>query len=276
MIPYLSPPEPIRLFGLRLPLFGLLLFASVLVTYAAVLARGRATAIAAPREVARFAQVLLVAAVAGAHTGGILAEHGPGALARPALFLSTGGAVSSAAGVVATAVAGASYVAAKRLDPRRWADLVAWSFPFGLLVARSGCALAHDHPGRLSSSWLAVPFPGGARLDCGLLEAMAAPVLIALAVALGRRRLAPGRLAGAVGGAYALFRFSLDFLRAADLPGADARHAGLTFAQWVCAPLLVASAYLLLARRPAAPPVPPVDPAHPRSGAPVSSPTVPR
>lgn len=250
LIPYLPPPEPLPLLGVRLPVFGLLLFASVLVAYAAILARGRAVGLGAPGEVARFARVLFLAAALGAHTGGILLDHGLASLSRPSLFLTAEGSFSSAAGLGAAALAGALYAGVWRLDPRPWADVAAWAFPFGLAVARIGCALAHDHPGRLSSSWLAVRFPGGARLDCGLLELMAAPLLVALAVALGRRRLAPGRLAGAVGVAYILFRFPLDFLRASDVPRADARLLGLTFAQWACLPLLAACVLLLLVPRP--------------------------
>ena len=246
MIPYLPPPQPISFLGFRLPVFGLLLFASMIATYAAAVHRGRALAIAPEREIQGFARVLLLAAVAGAHAGGVLSDHGLSAFGRPSLFLSQEGSFSSSAGLVAAAIAGALYVRVVRWDVRAWADVVAWAFPFGLLLARAGCALAHDHPGRLSSSWWAVRFPGGARLDCGLLEGMAAPFLIALAVTLGRRRDPAGRLAGLVGAAYGLIRFSLDFLRASDLPGADPRLLGLTFAQWVCLPLLAGCGYLAI------------------------------
>lgn len=252
LIPF-SPPPSVPLLGARLSIFGVLLFAAALVTYGAVALRGRAVSVAAPRVVDRFARALLLGGLAGAHTAGILMEHGLPALGRPALFLSSEGAFSSGGGLAAGALAGAVYL---RLSGRAllpWADVVAWAFPFGLLLARAGCALVHDHPGMLSSSWLAVRFPGGARLDCGLLEWMAAPPLVALAVALGRRRLAPGRLAASVGGAYSVVRLSLDFLRARDLPGSDPRFAGLTFAQWVCLLLLGGCAHVLLRGRGAGP-----------------------
>jgi phosphatidylglycerol:prolipoprotein diacylglycerol transferase len=248
VIPYLSPPT-LSLFGSEHPVFGLLLFASVLATYVAIAVRGRARALAEPRAVDRFAQVLLLGAMAGAHTGGILTDHGTSALSRPALFLSSSASFSSGAGVAAAALVGACYLGFARRDPRPWADAVAWAFPFGLLIARAGCALTHDHPGRLSSSWLAVQFPAGPRLDCGLLEWLAAPFLVALALVLGRRRDPPGRLAAVIGGVYALLRFSLDFLRATDLPGSDTRLLGLTFAQWVCLPLLGGCAYLAATSR---------------------------
>lgn len=249
MIPYIAPPPSISLLGRELPVFGLLLLASALATYTAIALRGRARSIAEPRRIDRFAQVLLLAAMAGAHTGGILMEHGLSALGRPALLFSSGGAFSSGAGVVAAGLVAGCYLGILRRDVRPWADVVAWAFPFGLLFARAGCALTHDHPGRLSSSWLAVQFPGGARFDCGLLEWMAALPLLALALTLGRRPAPPGRLAAVIGGAYALLRFSLDFLRARDLPGSDARLLGLTFAQWICALLFAGCAYLAATAR---------------------------
>jgi phosphatidylglycerol:prolipoprotein diacylglycerol transferase len=77
-----------------------------------------------------------------------------------------------------------------------------------------------------------VDFPGGARHDLGLYEAV---VLLAIAGLLWRlwagRRLT-GRLLGLLAVLYGAARFLLDFLRASDVPYADARYAGLTPAQY--------------------------------------------
>ncbi len=251
MIPYFEPPPPLSLFGFRLPGFGLLLFLSVLATHAVIVHRARVLGAGpgsrvAPETAGRFAKVLLLAAVGGAHVGGIFTDHGLSALGHPSLFVSTQSAFSSAGGIVGAAVAGGLYLVILRCDLRAWADVVALAFPVGLFVARAGCALAHDHLGRPSTSWLAVRFPDGARLDCGLLEWLAAPFLIALAVALIRRRPPAGLSAGVIAASYAILRFSLDFLRAIDIPGADSRHLGLTFAQWICLPLFAASLYLVV------------------------------
>lgn len=251
MIPYFAPPRPLSLFGLRVPIFGLLLFLSLLATHAVIVNRGQALAArpgsrATPETAARFAKVLLLGAVGGAHVGGIFADHGLSALAHPSLFVSTQGAFSSAAGLVCAAVAGGLYLRMQKHDLRAWADVVAVAFPVGLFIARAGCALAHDHLGRPSTSWLAVGFPEGGRLDCGLLEWLAAPLLIALSVALVRRRPPAGLTAGVLAASYATLRFSLDFARAIDIPGADPRHVGLTFAQWICLPLLAAGVYLVV------------------------------
>jgi prolipoprotein diacylglyceryltransferase len=47
----------------------------------------------------------------------------------------------------------------------RLLDTAAFAVPFAAALGRLGCALAHEHPGRLSKSWLAVRYPGGARYD---------------------------------------------------------------------------------------------------------------
>jgi phosphatidylglycerol:prolipoprotein diacylglycerol transferase len=49
-------------------------------------------------------------------------------------------------------------------------DVIAYTFPLTWMIARFGCALAHDHRGIASQSWIAVRFPNGPRLDLGLLE----------------------------------------------------------------------------------------------------------
>ena len=187
LIPYFAPPPPFTWLGFRVSVTGLLLLGSVVAAYVVIVRRGRAID---ARVAERLAQVVLLAGVLGAHVGGIVMEHGVGAIGRPAVMLSTAGVLSSAPGVVVAGVSGWAYLRVFRRaswgEVRAWADVVAVAFSVGLWIARGGCALAHDHPGRLSSSWLAVRFPGGARLDCGLLEWLAAPVLVALAIGVGR------------------------------------------------------------------------------------------
>ena len=52
----------------------------------------------------------------------------------------------------------------------RYVDHTAYVFPTAWAIARTGCSLAHDHPGLPSTSWLAVRFPAGPRFDLGLIE----------------------------------------------------------------------------------------------------------
>jgi phosphatidylglycerol:prolipoprotein diacylglycerol transferase len=197
--------------------FGLLLVAGIIAAHTALVRRARTRAVASPRVIEGFAVTLGV----GGLLVSFIADRMYGSLGSfPAAF----GAI----------LAGAVYGAAFRLDLLELADLAAWSFPFGWLFARLGCALVHDHLGPLSRSWLAVRFTGGSRLDLGLLEWLLVPVLFA-AVEIARRSRRPGAMAGALAIVYPLIRFPLDFLRET-----DARLHGLTAAQWGTIPLLSA------------------------------------
>jgi phosphatidylglycerol:prolipoprotein diacylglycerol transferase len=202
--------------------FGLLLVAGVIAAHTALVRRARAEAIAPPGVIEGFAIAL------GA--GGLLVAFG---------FDRLFGALGSFPVAAGAIVAGAVYGAAFRLDLLALADLAAWSFPFGWVFARLGCALVHDHLGPLSTSWLAVRFASGSRLDLGLLEWLLVPLLF-IAIVIARRSRRPGAIAGAVAIGYPLIRFPLDFLRES-----DARPLGLTVAQWATLPLFVAGVIVL-------------------------------
>ena len=203
----------------------------------------------------RIAGTLLLSAILGAHLFGAITDRGSALLTTPTLLFSTGSPLSSAGGFLGAGLVGALWIWHLRLgwgEGLALADVVARAFPFAWIVARAGCAIVHDHSGRLSRSPLAVPFPDGPRLDCGLLELLLTPLLIALAITLPRRlgpTPRPGLVAGSMAIAYAALRFSLDFLRATDLPGADPRYATLTAAQWGAFPLLLAGLLCLFRRR---------------------------
>ncbi|MEP7120033.1 MAG: prolipoprotein diacylglyceryl transferase family protein [Byssovorax sp.] len=202
--------------------FGLLLVAGVIAAHTALVRRARAEALAPPRVIEGFAIALGV--------GGLLIALGFNRL------LGALGSLPAAAGAI---VAGAVYGAAFHLDLLALADLAAWSFPFGWVFARLGCALVHDHLGPPSTSWLAVRFASGSRLDLGLLEWLLVPLLFA-AILIARRSGRRGAIAGAVAIVYPLIRFPLDFLRES-----DARPLGLTAAQWATLPLFAAGVALL-------------------------------
>jgi len=97
-----------------------------------------------------------------------LAQH-PWLLLNPLYGIySFGGIVS---GVLASVWCAHHY---KFTRPQVWLylDAVGFVFPFCWTIARTGCALAHDHVGIASTSWIAVRFPAGPRLDLGLIEAL--------------------------------------------------------------------------------------------------------
>ncbi|MDH3846100.1 MAG: prolipoprotein diacylglyceryl transferase [Myxococcales bacterium] len=130
-------------------------------------------------------------------------------------------------------------------------DAFAFAGPFGWSIARVGCFVTHDHPGRVSDFWLAVADyqvgspPYEARHDLGLYDVL---ILVAIAVtfvALSRRPRKPGFYVGLLPVLYAPCRFLLDFLRAPLSEGGDIRYVGLTPAQYGSVLLLVAGVVVL-------------------------------
>ncbi|MBH25186.1 MAG: hypothetical protein CMH57_12180 [Myxococcales bacterium] len=119
---------------------------------------------------------------------------------------------------------------------------VFFAVPFGWFWGRVGCALVHDHPGRLTDFFLAVNYdahpPGGVRHDLGLYEAIWWFVLIIVFFTVDRvkgeqLRKPYGFFGPLLAILYAPARFSLDFLRIEPNMGGDARYLGLTPAQYI-------------------------------------------
>jgi phosphatidylglycerol:prolipoprotein diacylglycerol transferase len=110
---------------------------------------------------------------------------------------------------------------------------VAAVFPVAWIFGRTGCSVAHDHPGRLSQSFLAVDFPGAPRFDLGLLEMLCTIPIAIATIWFARKPRRPGQIVGFLSLVYAPVRFLLDALRATDVSGADARYFGLTPGQWM-------------------------------------------
>ena len=156
-----------------------------------------------------------------------LEEQGIMALLRIwAGFSSTGGFLGAVLGAI---------LFYRLLRPRPFwihADTVMFGFPFGWVLGRLGCFTAHDHIGQKSNFFLAVDFPGGARHDLGLYEALYTILICAVFWAIRNKPLRPGLFTALFAAMYAPFRFGIDFLRNTDLKTADVRYAGLTPAQY--------------------------------------------
>ena len=100
-----------------------------------------------------------------------------------------------------------------RMQFWRYLDLAGFVFPFSWTIARTGCALAHDHPGVPSTSWIAVRFPAGPRLDLGLIEMLFTAGLAVCFLLLGRRAWPAPFFCGLFFFLYGPFRLGLDGLR---------------------------------------------------------------
>jgi phosphatidylglycerol---prolipoprotein diacylglyceryl transferase len=121
----------------------------------------------------------------------------------------------------------------------RWAylDAMVPASLVGGCVVRVGCFLGHHHAGRLWTLPGTVAYPGGARLDLGLCEALLLFV-VSVALLLSERciRARPGWTAMVGATAYAVGRFALECVRADDLESigrrSDPRYLGLTLVQY--------------------------------------------
>ncbi|MCA9322707.1 MAG: prolipoprotein diacylglyceryl transferase [Planctomycetes bacterium] len=141
-------------------------------------------------------------------------------------------------------------------------DVTALGAPFGWAVGRLGCFLVHDHPGIPSQSFLAVQYPGGSRLDLGLLEMALQGILALFLVTMTRRSRAPGSYIATYLFLYSLGRFGLDFWRAGGEEAARAVRAGhlrassldprwgpFTAAQYACLGIIVVVVGLVAIQR---------------------------
>lgn len=165
---------------------------------------------------------------------------------RVLLSLQIGAA--SFGGIAGGLLGGWAYLAARgipRPDILHYLDALAFVFPRGWVFGRLGCSLVHDHPGRTSSSFLAVRFPSGSRFDLAILEVLfLLVVVIPLFAWLDRRKRPNGFWLGTFLAVYGAFRLWLDTLHV-DPP----RYGPLSVDQWAYGMVLVIGLFLLLPRR---------------------------
>lgn len=162
------------------------------------------------------------------------------------LQLQTGAA--SFGGIGGGLLAGWAYLTARRLptvERLRYLDALAAVFPSGWIVGRMGCALAHDHPGLRTTSWLGVHYPDGVRFDLGLLEVFFLGLaVIPIFAALDRKPRTPGFWLGLFLTIYGVFRLFLDQLHV-DPP----RYGLFTVDQWAYGAAAILGAVILLTIR---------------------------
>lgn len=249
MIPYFVIP-PLQLGPLTLQPFGILSAAGILLASKLLVRearrRGQRTE---PLE--KLATWAVVGGIIGAHLVHLLLYH-PEELREngPLQLFKVWDGLSSTGGALGGVVACVLFMRRRGIRFATYSDVFALAVPAGWAVARLGCFSVHDHPGTMTDFFLAVAFPGGARHDLGLYDALVLSGITMIVLALDRRRLVPGSLLAVVAVLYGGTRFALDFLRARDLPYVDARYFGLTPAQYAAIALFAWGGWILM-RRPA-------------------------
>jgi phosphatidylglycerol---prolipoprotein diacylglyceryl transferase len=231
LIPWFEPPS-LTLGPFTLQTFGVLTVLGVYVG-AQIAARTAQADGLDRRAVLDFAVVAVAAGVLGGHLVHLGFYHQE-ELRDPWRVLKFWEGLSSMGGLSGAIVAAAFWFRRRGIPFGPYGDAFALGLAPGWGIARVGCFTVHDHPGVRSDFFLAVDFPGGPRHDLGLYEAILLFALGGLLWALRRRRLLRGRLLPLLALLYGVGRFLLDFLRArpGEIPYADGRQLGLTYAQW--------------------------------------------
>jgi phosphatidylglycerol:prolipoprotein diacylglycerol transferase len=235
VIPWFELPS-LSLGPLTIQSFGVLSALGILVAVA-LAGRGARQLGKDPQVILDYSVAGVVVGVVGGHLVHLLAYH-PEELESPWRILKIWEGLSSMGGLAGGVIAAIVWFRMKRIRFHDYADAFALGVAPGWGVARLGCFSVHDHPGVRTDFFLAVRFPDGPRHDLGLYEAIVLFAIGALLWTLHRRGLLRGRLLAVLAVIYGVARFLLDFLRATDVAYADARHYGLTFAQYAAVPLL--------------------------------------
>jgi phosphatidylglycerol:prolipoprotein diacylglycerol transferase len=213
MIPYY--PQPVLHVGaFEIHAFGVLAAVAVVVGGRAILVRAHRQGIPV-EQMFRFCFWVYICAMAGAFLSKIVLDDFNGLLADPSRVFRASLGVRSVGGISCGFLAGLVWCRFHRLsalETMRRLDIIAYAMPIGWMIGRLGCALAHDHRGLDSTSWIAVNFPEGPRYDLGLIEFL---FLIAMVIAfwlLDRRPRPVGFFFGLYGVVYGGFRIWLDTL----------------------------------------------------------------
>ncbi len=260
LVPYVTLPEltllPARLFGAFPPApisikpFGALVAIGVYLGAHLTLRRARRIGLD-ERAMSSFITHVVGYGFVGGHVFDILFYYPERLREDPWSIFKLWDGLSSFGGFTGAVIGMLIWRARYRVPVLPYADNVMAMLPVGWVFGRAGCATAHDHPGLLSDSWLAVKYPGGGRFDLGLLE-MLLTVPLALAFLWLPQKPRPWGFFSAIACiCYAPLRFALDFLRERDVvPGdvhgaIDVRYFYLTPAQWECFALLAFGVVLL-------------------------------
>jgi phosphatidylglycerol---prolipoprotein diacylglyceryl transferase len=213
MIPYYREPV-LHLGPLTFHAFGLLLASSIVL--GVYIVRNRAHRFGLSQDLMfRVCFWALLSGLLGAHIAKQAMDHNRVFMADPFIVFKTVGGIRSLGGLIGGLLGALVYCRLRRLTPFeifRMLDIMAYALPFAWMIGRLGCALAHDHRGLASQSWIAVQFPEGPRYDLGLIEFLFLIGLSALFYWLDRKPRPVGFFFALYGMLYGAFRVWLDTL----------------------------------------------------------------
>lgn len=244
MIPYFTIPS---LFNLIHP-FGVLVAIGILLGARMVRTRTRQLGLH-DADAASIATTVVVVGFVISHIFDVVTYQPRQLLEDPLLLIKFWSGISSFGGFLGAFLGMIWWCYHYKKPILPFADALLYGLAPGWVFGRLGCFVAHDHPGRVASSFLfvAVKYPDAVRYDLGLIEALFAIALTLTFLVLSRkpRRIGTYVAIGAL--AYAPMRFALDFLRLpAHVHGGDERYLGLTPAQYGVVLIFIAGVYLAM------------------------------
>ncbi len=245
MIPYFNITFP-KILGLQIHMFGILVAIGIVVGARLTHRRGRELGLDDDR-VASMITTILISGFIFAHLFAVFAYQTSEPLTMWRLLNPFGG-LSSYGGFIG-AVGGLFYWCRRNQQPvMPYADALAYGLATGWMFGRLGCFSAHDHPGHKTDFFLAVQYPGGARHDLGLYEALwsaGVTTIFQILSRVGKQPRPLGIYLSLLVTLYAPVRWFFDSLRAYDTQGADPRYAGMTPAQWLSIATLIVGALIV-------------------------------
>lgn len=127
-----------------------------------------------------------------------------------------------------------------------YSDSLIFGLPLGLCIGRMGCALIHDHPGRICNTLICVDFGGVLRHEPAYYLSINGLLMFIAFLALDRylRNTKKGFFVAAFLIWYGTARFFLDFTRD---PSVDVRFLSLTIAQYFSIMMLIGG--IIIARK---------------------------
>jgi len=215
MIPYYPQPA-IHLGPISIHAFGVLGALATLLAFWIILLRAHRMGIAM-EEMFQFFCVMYLCGLAGAFFASTVMADPNAFVAHPGRVFHVAVGIRSCGGLIGGFLSGLVWCAFRRLslhETLRRFDILVYAFPAASMVGRLGCALAHDHKGLWTTSWIAVRFPEGSRYDLGLIEFVFLIGMTAVFWALDRKPRPVGFFFVLYTVAYGGFRIWLDTLHA--------------------------------------------------------------
>ncbi len=243
-LPYITIPD-LQLGPLPLHPFGMLVATGVIVGSSLALRRAPRAGLDR-RKMESLISWVLVAGFVLSHMLDEVMYRPAEVLANPLQLLMIPKGISSFGGFIGATVGALLWKLKTKERILPHLEQIAAVFPISWIFGRAGCSVAHDHIGRVTTSFFGVDFPHGRRFDLGLLEMLLTIPLAAVILWYARKPRPTGAIIGLLAMLYAPIRFPLDALRATDIVGADARYFGFTPGQWLSIGLFVFGVAMLV------------------------------